>query len=83
LLSGVFFPVASLPTSLQWLSSFLPLTYALDAMRATLLGGAGLADVSFELMVLSACALVGLPISLSLVGTAVAWGRRTGSLGHS
>jgi ABC-2 type transport system permease protein len=83
LLSGVFFPVASLPAPLQWLSSFLPLTYALDAMRATLLAGAGLADVSFELVVLSACALVGLPISLSLVGTAVAWGRRTGSLGHS
>jgi ABC-2 type transport system permease protein len=83
LLSGVFFPVSSLPSALQWLSRLLPLTYAIDALRATLLAGASLAEVSFELTVLGSIAVVGLPISVALVGLAVAWGKRTGALAHA
>ena len=83
LLSGVFFPVTSLPPALQWAARLLPLTYAIDGLRATLLKGASLADVSFELSVLASIAVVGLPASIALVGMAVAWGKRTGSLAHA
>ncbi len=38
LLSGVNFPVSSLPTALQWVGYFLPLTWGLAAIRAGLAG---------------------------------------------
>lgn len=38
-LGGVFVPVASMPSWLQVLARFLPLTYSVEALRATLLGG--------------------------------------------
>jgi ABC-2 type transport system permease protein len=82
LLAGVFFPVEMLPPTLQQASRLFPLTYALDALRATLLNGAGLASVGHDLAVLSAIAVVGLPVSAVLVSAGAAWGRRTGTLGH-
>ncbi|HOG45339.1 MAG TPA: ABC transporter permease [Anaerolineae bacterium] len=40
-LSGVFVPVAALPSALQVVAALLPLTYTVDALRHLLLGGAG------------------------------------------
>lgn len=39
-LGGVFVPVAALPIGLQVVARLLPLTYAVEALRAALLGGA-------------------------------------------
>ena len=83
MLGGVFFPVGMLPHILQQASRLFPLTYALDALRATLLNGASLASVGGDLAVLSAVAIVGLPVSALLVSAGASWGKRTGTLGHS
>jgi ABC-2 type transport system permease protein len=58
LLSGVLFPLSSLPSILQPLSSFLPLTYAVNGLRQVFVAGAGLGttEVQVDLLVLAAFA---------------------------
>jgi ABC-2 type transport system permease protein len=58
---GVLFPVEEMPNYLQWLAKFLPLTYAVDGIRALMLNGKGLTDIGKEIGVLAAYA-VGLMI---------------------
>ena len=58
---GLLFPVSQMPDYLQWLSKFLPLTYAVDGIRALMLQGKGLLDIGKEIGVLAAYA-VGLMI---------------------
>ena len=82
LLGGVFFPVSVLPPELQQVSSLLPMTHALEAVRATLLNGASLGDVQGHLAVLALIAIAGLPLGLAGVSVATARGRQTGTLGH-
>ena len=82
LLGGVFFPVDMLPDGLRQAAQVLPITHALEAIRATLLAGAGLADVVPHLAVLAGFAVIGLPLTMMLFATAVRWGKRTGTLGH-
>jgi len=48
-LGGVFWSVESLPDPLGAVAHLLPLTYAIDGMRAVLLRGAGLADGALQL----------------------------------
>lgn len=52
LLSGTFFATTAFPSWLQGLSNILPLTYLNTAMRNVAFEGAGLGDVSRQLMVL-------------------------------
>jgi len=54
LLSGTFFAVTAFPAWLQVISKILPLTYLNNAMRAVAFEGAGLGDVSHELLILLA-----------------------------
>ena len=79
---GVFFPVDMLPDWLQTVSRLLPITHALDALRATLLTGAGLADVARPAGVLAGFALVGFPVALGAFGLAVRRVKQTGTLDH-
>jgi ABC-2 type transport system permease protein len=83
LLGGVFFPVNMLPPFLQRAARLLPITYALDGLRATLLRGAGVTTVRPQLIVLGMMAAVGLPLSAALVSAATSYGKRAGTLGHS
>jgi ABC-2 type transport system permease protein len=62
---GLLFPVNQMPDYLQWLAKFLPLTYAVDGIRALMLQGKDLVDISKEIGVLAAYA-VGLMILASL-----------------
>ena len=57
-LCGVIWPVEQMPDYLQWLSSILPLTYAVDGLRDIMLSGESLIDVWLELVVLAAFAAV-------------------------
>lgn len=57
-LAGLLWPVAQMPDYLQWLSKFLPLTYAVEGLRDIMLGGKSLPDVLFELLVLVGFAIV-------------------------
>lgn len=55
LMSGVLFPVSSLPSIIQPLVPFVPLTYAVDGLREVFIAGAGLAarEVQIDLLVLA------------------------------
>ncbi len=66
IVSGVFFSAQRFPDMLQPVIKALPLTAAIDALRANMLQGAGLAQVSPELTVLAAWLVVCFPIALRL-----------------
>jgi ABC-2 type transport system permease protein len=54
---GLLFPVGQMPDYLQWLAKFLPLTYAVDGIRAMMLDGKGLLNIGKEVGILAAYAL--------------------------
>lgn len=56
-LGGVFVPVDSMPLVLQVVARLLPLTYAVEVLRAALIGG-GLADAALDLVVLIAFTVI-------------------------
>ena len=60
LLSGVLFPVGSIPDILRPVAPFLPLSYAVDGMRQVFVRGADLAvgDLRIDLLVLGAFAVL-------------------------
>ena len=58
LMAGAAFPIAVLPAEIRWLSYALPHTYALDAMRHTLLGTPTLVPLWAEMVILSLMAVV-------------------------
>ena len=62
---GLLFPVSQMPELLQWLAKFLPLTYAVDGIRALMLEGKGLFDIGKEIGVIAGYA-VGLMILAAL-----------------
>jgi ABC-2 type transport system permease protein len=49
LLSGIFWPVESLPEALEVVARGLPLTYAVDGLREVLVKGADLASPALQL----------------------------------
>ena len=77
LLGGVYFPIEVLPAPIEALAKLLPFTWALDVLRAALLGGG--VDPA---QVAGLFASVGVLLPLSLIGfrAAVSRARRTGSL---
>jgi ABC-2 type transport system permease protein len=54
LLSGTFFSITAFPAWLQYISKVLPLTHLNDAMRKVAFEGAGLGDVTHQLLILFA-----------------------------
>ncbi len=57
-LSGVFFPIQTMPWYMQDISKFLPLTYASQALRKVMVLGAEVPAISTELIVLIAFGVV-------------------------
>jgi len=51
-LCGVLFPVEQMPVPLQVVSRFLPLTYAVNALRKVMILGVGISAIALELIVL-------------------------------
>jgi ABC-2 type transport system permease protein len=77
LLGGVYFPIDVLPAPLEQLAKLLPFTWALDVVRAALLGG----DVDpAQLAGLFGSVAVLLPVALWGFTLAVRRARRTGTL---
>jgi len=66
ILSGVFYPVSSLPAWLQTAVRYLPLSHAVDLLRP-LVAGQPLSDVALHLAVLTAYAVGGYLIAVRLV----------------
>ena len=54
---GLLFPVSQMPEYLQLLAKFLPLTYAVDGIRALMLQGQSLLDIGKEVGVLAVYAV--------------------------
>jgi ABC-2 type transport system permease protein len=63
-LGGVFFPIQQMPWYMQTISQFLPLTYASDALRKVMVLGAGIPQISTELIVLVGFGVVMIAIAL-------------------
>jgi ABC-2 type transport system permease protein len=82
LLGGVFYPIEVLPEWLQRASSFVPVTYALRAMRRALLMGVSTRALLPDVLTLAAFGIILLPISLLAFHLAVRRARHDGSLAH-
>jgi ABC-2 type transport system permease protein len=82
LLGGVVFPVALLPPWIRWVSSLLPVTYALDGMRKCLLASASFVDVLPDIAALAVFIIILLPVSLLAFRLAVRKAKRDGTLSH-
>jgi ABC-2 type transport system permease protein len=80
LLGGVYYPTHVIPSWLQQLSSVIPMTYGLRALRQTLLNGAPLASVASDLATLVVFIVVLLALSGYLFHRALEYARRSGSL---
>jgi ABC-2 type transport system permease protein len=63
-LGGVFFPIQQMPWYMQDISKFLPLTYASNALRKVMVLGAGVSQISTELIVLIVFGVVMIAIAL-------------------
>ena len=64
MLSGMLFPIESMPTILQWLSAIVPPRYYIEAMRKLMIMGVGIQEVVREVTILSGMTLLLLAISL-------------------
>ena len=69
MLSGMIFPVESMPQVLQWVSAVVPPRYYIDAMRKLMIMGVGIGEVMKEVAVLSIMAAVLLAVSLKMFNT--------------
>jgi ABC-type polysaccharide/polyol phosphate export permease len=58
LLSGVWYSLEGSPQWVRWVASLFPLTHVLNAARAVMIDGAGLPEISTDLMYLGVTALV-------------------------
>jgi ABC-2 type transport system permease protein len=82
LLSGVFFPLEVLPHYLQTVSSILPTTHALRALRLTLTRGASLAEIVPELTFLVITSCLTIPLGFLALHLGFDKARKRGSLGE-
>jgi len=65
-LSGVFFSASNFPAAMQPVIQALPLTALNDALRAVMLEGAGLAEVTHELGLLVGWGVVSFAVALRI-----------------
>ena len=64
MLSGMLFPVESMPQVLQWLAAVVPPRYYIEAMRKLMIMGVGIGEVTREVAVLAGMTVVLLTIAL-------------------
>jgi ABC-2 type transport system permease protein len=65
MLSGMLFPIESMPQILQWISVVIPPRYYIDAMRKLMIMGVGITDVLNDVVILSAMTAVLLTVALA------------------
>ena len=63
-LSGVMFPIQQMPSFMQTISNFLPLTYAANAMRKVMVLGAGPGAIISDVVVLAVFGIVLLSVAV-------------------
>ena len=65
MLSGMLFPVESMPVVLQWVSAVVPPRYYIEAMRKLMIMGVGIGEVAKEVTVLVGMTVFFLAVSLA------------------
>jgi ABC-2 type transport system permease protein len=65
MLSGMLFPVESMPKVLQWISAVIPTRYYIDAMRKLMIMGVGIGEVMRETLILGAMTVGLIVLSLT------------------
>lgn len=83
LISGVYYDVSVLPDWLRPLSTVSPGTYALRSIRAALLDGASIAEVSGDLWILLVTGIIMIPLGLWIFHVAEVYAKKTGRLKRS
>lgn len=69
MLSGMLFPVESMPRILQWISAVVPPRYYIQAMRKLMIMGVGIGEVALEVAVLAVMTVLFLTIALKKFNT--------------
>ena len=64
MLSGMMFPVESMPQVLQWIAAVVPPRYYIDAMRKLMIMGVGISDVMKDVIILVSMTALLLTIAL-------------------
>jgi ABC-2 type transport system permease protein len=77
LVGGAFFPVSVLPGWLEVIGHVVPTRFAFDGLRSALYTGGGWGT---DALVLTAFAVVLLPVALWFFSRALRWATRNGSL---
>ncbi len=62
-LSGMFFPIETMPEALQTVVRYLPITPVIDALRAIAIEGAGVTELGRELAIIGGWAVVGFALA--------------------
>jgi ABC-2 type transport system permease protein len=65
MLSGMLFPIESMPQILQWISAVIPPRYYIQAMRKLMIMGVGIQKVSKELFILLGFTVILLGLALA------------------
>ena len=66
MLSGMLFPIESMPVPLQWLSAIVPPRYYIEAMRKLMIMGVGIQEITREVIILTAMTIFLLAVSLKM-----------------
>lgn len=80
LFGNVFIPSKSLPAEMSWISTFVPASYATEAVRGALLEGASWAQLAPDLLALGVFAAILLPAGLAGARFAIERAKREGTL---
>jgi ABC-2 type transport system permease protein len=81
--SGVYYPVAVLPSWMQWLSTISPATYALRGIRQAIIEGADLGTLWGDIWPLLAIGVVAVPLGLEIFRRGEVYAKRHGKLKRS
>ena len=65
MLSGMLFPIESMPQIFQWISAVIPPRYYIQAMRKLMIMGVGIQEVSKELFILLGFTVILLGLALA------------------
>lgn len=80
LLGGVYYPTSVIPSWIQSLSSVVPLTYGLRALRRVWLDGLGLREVIPDVVTLAGMAIGLLALGVAVFAIGMRYARRAGTL---
>ena len=82
LLGGVYYPTTAIPSWIRTMADYVPLTYGLRALRATVLEGAPLTGVIPDLVALAAFTVILFAVGSAAFVASLQYARRAGTLAH-